>query len=157
MNASALIAIDTNVLVYAEGLGDVPRVNRARALFGRFEAGQLILPVQAAFEFLQVLIRKEKLPRERAVLSLDVWRKSLFVFSPTVDVVGLAAELVRDHQIQVFDAVILATAHLAGASLLVSEDMADGFSWRGVTVVNPFATPLHPTLQETLDALDPTS
>lgn len=157
MNASASIAIDTNVLVYAEGLGDLPRITKARLLIERLRTRRLVMPLQVAFEFLQVLIRKEKIPRERAVRSLATWQETLRVVSPSPDVIPAAVELVEHHQLQIFDAAILATAHLAGASLLVSEDMADGFSWRGVTVVNPFATPLHPTLQESLDALDPSS
>lgn len=154
MNASASIAIDTNVLVYAEGFGDVPRINQARSLIGRLRAQRLVMPIQVAFEFLQVLIRKEKVPRERAIRSLAAWQANFELFAPGAVVITGAAELVESHQLQIFDAVILATAHLAGASLLVSEDMADGFSWRGVTVVNPFAPTLHPTLQTTLDALE---
>jgi hypothetical protein len=35
--------------------------------------------------------------------------------------------------------------------LALSEDMQDGFSWRGVTVVNPFASKRHPLLDGLLD------
>ena len=34
---------------------------------------------------------------------------------------------------------MLAAAEAAGAHLLLSEDLHDGFVWRGVTVSNPFA------------------
>jgi hypothetical protein len=33
-----------------------------------------------------------------------------------------------------------------GFRLLLSEDLQDGFTWRGVTVTNPFAAALHPLL-----------
>jgi predicted nucleic acid-binding protein len=35
--------------------------------------------------------------------------------------------------------VIFAAAAASGCRLLLSEDMQDGFTWRGVTVANPFA------------------
>jgi predicted nucleic acid-binding protein len=34
---------------------------------------------------------------------------------------------------------MLAAAAQAGCRLLLSEDMQDGFTWRGVTIRNPFA------------------
>ncbi len=37
------------------------------------------------------------------------------------------------------DALILNAAAEAGCELLLSEDMASGFAWRGTVVVNPFA------------------
>ena len=49
-------------------------------------------------------------------------------------------------QIAVWDAMILAVASEAGCSLLLSEDYNEGFAWRGVTVVNPFATTPHALL-----------
>ena len=39
-----------------------------------------------------------------------------------------------------------AVAADAGCRLLLSEDLQDGFTWRGVTVVDPFADKPHPLL-----------
>ena len=44
---------------------------------------------------------------------------------------------------------ILAAAE-AGCRLLLSEDMHDGFTGRGVTITNPFASSRHPLLAATL-------
>jgi predicted nucleic acid-binding protein len=41
---------------------------------------------------------------------------------------------------------MLAAAADAGCRLLLSEDLQEGFTWRGVTVVNPFADTRHPLL-----------
>jgi hypothetical protein len=38
--------------------------------------------------------------------------------------------------------------------LLLSEDMQDGFVYRGVTVANPFAERIHPLLASLMDSLD---
>lgn len=45
---------------------------------------------------------------------------------------------------------IVAVAAEAGCRLLISEDLQDGFTWAGLTIVNPFAQPVHPLLQAAL-------
>ena len=49
-------------------------------------------------------------------------------------------ELSCSHQLFLWDAIMLATAAVAGCRVLLSEDMHPGFTWRGVTVRNPFAS-----------------
>jgi predicted nucleic acid-binding protein len=60
-----------------------------------------------------------------------------------------AIDLAADHKLSIWDA-ILAVAAEAGCRLLLSEDLQQGFTWAGVTVVNPFITPLHPLLMAAL-------
>jgi predicted nucleic acid-binding protein len=57
-----------------------------------------------------------------------------------------ATDLAAQHQLGIWDSVILAAAADAGCRLLLSEDMQDGFTWNGVTIANPFASSLHPLL-----------
>lgn len=45
-----------------------------------------------------------------------------------------------------WDALILAVAAENHCRLLLSEDFQNGFTWRGVTVVNPFVEPRSPLL-----------
>jgi hypothetical protein len=52
-----------------------------------------------------------------------------------------AADLATDHQLGIWDSVILSAAAEAGYRLLLSEDLQEGFTWKGVTVTNPFSTP----------------
>jgi predicted nucleic acid-binding protein len=54
-----------------------------------------------------------------------------------------ALDLVVDHRLQYWDALILSASAEAGATLVLSEDMQDGFVWRGLTVVNPYAANMH--------------
>jgi len=49
---------------------------------------------------------------------------------------------------------MMSVAAEAGCRLLLSEDLQDGFTWRGVTVVNPFAAERHPLLAALLDMAD---
>jgi predicted nucleic acid-binding protein len=55
-------------------------------------------------------------------------------------------ELSARHQLAFWDAVVLAAAADATCRLLLSADFQDGFTWSGVTVVNPFAAAPHPLL-----------
>lgn len=49
------------------------------------------------------------------------------------------------------DAVTPIIAAEAGSGLPLSEDMQDGFGYRGITVANPFAETLHPLLASLLE------
>ena len=60
-----------------------------------------------------------------------------------------AADLATDHHFSIWDAVILSAAAEAGCRLLLSQDLQEGFTWKGVTVTNPFS----PTKHELLAAL----
>ena len=62
-----------------------------------------------------------------------------------------ATDLAVDHKVNIWDAVIFAAAAEAGCSLLLSEDLKEGFTWGGVTVVNPFAARPHPLLAGLLE------
>jgi len=59
-------------------------------------------------------------------------------------------DLVVDHRFQVWDALIMAVAAENHCRLLLSEDLHNGFIWRGVTVVNPFASPTSLLLDKVL-------
>jgi predicted nucleic acid-binding protein len=61
-----------------------------------------------------------------------------------------ATDLATDHHFGVWDAVILSASAEAGCRLLLSEDLQEGFTWRGVTVTNPFGPTRHPLLDALL-------
>ena len=57
-----------------------------------------------------------------------------------------AMDLATDHGLTIWDSVVLAASADAECRLLLSEDLQEGFTWRGVTVTNPFAPAIHPLL-----------
>ena len=59
-------------------------------------------------------------------------------------------DIAADHRLQIWDALILSVAAENGSRLLLSEDLQDGFTWHGVTVVNPFIVSPSPLLQDFL-------
>ena len=63
-----------------------------------------------------------------------------------------ATDLAADHGLTIWDSVVLAAAAEAGCRLLLSEDLQEGFTWRGVTVANPFAPTQNPILAALLAA-----
>ncbi len=132
-------ALDTNVLVSAQGLGDARRIAASRSLIARLPQGALVVPVQALGELFRVLIRKGGVSPSDAAKAIEVWRAGATIQDTTVEVMERAVEIACAHGLYIWDGVMLAASQAAGCQLLLSEDLQDGFARRGVTVSNPFA------------------
>jgi predicted nucleic acid-binding protein len=140
-------AIDTNVLAYAAGVDDDERRDAAIHLMRTIPPQNLLVPVQVLGELYAVLVRKGR-PRDLARDTILGWRDFFGVIPTTTEALSRAAELASNHQFAIWDAIILAAAADAGCHVLLSEDMHEGFTWAGVTIVNPFASPPHKLLNE---------
>ena len=148
------VALDTNVLAYAEGINGAERRNAALALIPRLPQEAAIVPVQVLGELFNVLVRKGGKSRSDARDALLSWRDAASVVETSPEAMLAAADLATDHQLGIWDAVILSAAAQSGCRLLLSEDLQEGFTWAGVTVVNPFASPQHALLQALLEGDD---
>jgi len=62
----------------------------------------------------------------------------------------MGAALGAAHRMGIWHAVIMATASLAKCRILLSENMEHGFTWNGVTVIDPFRSSRHPLLATAL-------
>lgn len=144
------VALDTNVLAYAEGVNDAGKRDIVLELVRNLPQDTAAVPVQVFGELFNVLVRKAGKSRSDARDALLGWRDAFPALATTPEVMLAAADLATDHRLAIWDAVILATASRAGCRLLLSEDLQDGFTWGGVTVVNPFASPRHPLLDALL-------
>jgi predicted nucleic acid-binding protein len=140
------IALDTNVLVYAEGHGDAARCQRARAILAALDPAQVLLPVQVLGELHRVLIGKARRPAQEVRAAILSWADTYACLATDLSIMIAAQDLVADHQFSIWDAVVLASAASAGCRVLLTEDLWAGFTWGGVTVVNPFAEPPVPML-----------
>ena len=143
-------ALDTNLLVYAEGFGDDARVSRTRQLLDQLSEADLVIPLQCLGELFRVLTGKagrSALQAQEAVLG---WMDAFPVMESTPAAWRGAMDLCVAHQLASWDALVLNVAAEAGARLLLTEDLNPGFSWRGVRVVNPLAEPLDPLLLQLL-------
>jgi predicted nucleic acid-binding protein len=102
-----------------------------------------VLPVQALGELFNVLVRKAKRPAAAARTAMLTWRDAYPLSDTSFTVMINAADLAADHHLGIWDSVIIAATAEAGCRLLLSEDLQEGFTWRGVTVTNPFAHTHH--------------
>lgn len=125
-------------MIYAEDMFLDPRREKALELLKLIPPNRIVVPVQAAGETLNWLIKKGKVPKSLASERIANWLERYIAQPTTLSVMAAARELLSNHDFQVWDSIILAAANEASADILISEDMQDGFTWRGVTVVNPF-------------------
>lgn len=139
MPSPARAALDTNVLAYAEGLGDLRRCELARDLIAQLPVERVLLPAQTLGELYRVLTGKAGIAAPQARAALLSWADSFAVVDSTWPAFQSAFDLAADHGLQIWDALILSVAAEHRCRLLLSEDLQDGFTWRGVTVVDPFA------------------
>lgn len=146
------IALDTNILVYAEGANDIARKLKIRRVLGDLSRAdvQVMIPVQVIGELYNVLARKFRKTPSEARRSVLMWEDGYTFIDIRTETTLSAIDLSADHALSIWDAVILVASAQAGCRMLLSEDMQDGFIWAGLTVVNPFAEPLNPLLADYL-------
>jgi predicted nucleic acid-binding protein len=140
------VAIDTNVLFYAESGDADPKNTTAIELLERLRPEETVIPIQVAGELFAVLVRKARRSREEARDVVLSWGDHFPLIETSPDILLVAMSLAMQHQLPLWDAVILAAAADAGCRVLLSEDFQDGFTWAGITVVNPFAPAKNPLL-----------
>jgi predicted nucleic acid-binding protein len=141
-----MFALDSNILVYVEGVNGAAREAASRALIGQLPLNMTFVPAQALGELYNVLTRKAGWPGDRARTAVLAWKDSFPVAPTTASAMVEAVDLAADHRIGMWDSVMMSVAAEAGCRLLLSEDLQNGFTWRGVTVANPFAAKKHPLL-----------
>ena len=130
---------DTNVLVYAATKQDMAKRNIARELIGHaLEANHDgVITVQIMTEFINVMQSRFK----AAAKDIDEWVSQfypLLATEVTMDVVRNAMYVKEEYGIQYFDALVVSAAEKLGCQEIVSEDLNDGQTYRGMKAVNPF-------------------
>ena len=127
--------LDTNVLVYAQGVGS--KSEKARQVV--LEGG--IVSVQVLNELTNVLKRKFGLDWNEIAEVLEDVKTALDPVRP----IGLkthvaALDLSRDNGFNIYDSLIIAAALEADCDQLLTEDLQAGRRIEGLVIVNPFAT-----------------
>jgi predicted nucleic acid-binding protein len=140
------VALDTNILAYAEGVNGAEKRDEMLALLRRLPEHAVIVPAQALGELFNVLVLKAKRSRDSARTAVLTWRDAYSVTDTSAAVMTDALDLAHDHQMRIWDAVMLSVAAASECRLLLSEDLQDGFTWRGVTVTNPLGATPHALL-----------
>ncbi len=144
------VALDTNILAYAEGVNGISRKKSALEIVEKLPAESTFLPIQVLGELFYVLVRKAALPPKRARAAILSWQDTFPQIETSPSVLKSAIDLSADDDLSIWDAVILSAAAAAGCRLLLSEDLHEGFTWNGVTVTNPFAAKRNELLEDLL-------
>lgn len=145
-----MIFLDTNVLVYASTEQDARKRSIAELLIDEsIRNGNGAISFQVLREFANVMFKKFG-------LAADEVRRTLSIFGdiPRVPeseaLLDRGMEIKERYGIQLYDALIVASAEAAGCDTIYSEDMADGAVYDSVHVVDPFMNGpgKHPAVQE---------
>ena len=148
------VAVDTNILAYAEGVGDDVRRDAAIALMERIPQLTVFLPAQVLGELFTVLVRKGGKNAKQARETVLGWVDAFPTIDTSQRVLFSAMDLAAAHRLSIWDSIILVAAADGDCRLLLSEDMQDGFTWNGVTIANPFSRTPHPLLEVMLADAD---
>ncbi len=134
------VALDTNLLANAAGINGQERLEVTARVLDGLEDDEVFVPVRALGELYGVLLRKAHSSREDARGEVAHWRARTTPIPTTVEAMDAAIGLAAAHRLVIWDSVMLAAAAAeAACDLVLTEDMQDGFTWRGVTLRNPFA------------------
>jgi predicted nucleic acid-binding protein len=85
-----------------------------------------------------VLVNKAGFRPSDATAVVLRWSDQYFPVETSPGVLLSAIELSSAHGLRIWDAIILSAAASTDCRLLLSEDLQEGFTWSGVTVVTPF-------------------
>jgi len=137
-------------MAYAEGLGDKPRCEAAIRIIEQLPAELVVIPAQTLGELFRVLTKKANRDATTARQAIMTWADSFEIADSSWVAFQAAMDLATDHRLQLWDSLIMAVAAERHCRMILSEDLQNGFIWRGLTVVNPFSAPLHPLLKNIL-------
>jgi predicted nucleic acid-binding protein len=134
-----LVGFDTNILVYTLQTPGNTNLDRARDLVNRAAANASVaLLLQSLTEFSHVAIRKLRMDVDLVRRRVAAFRRVAAVHAPADEDLTAALDLVQDHRLAFWDALMCATADRAGLQYLLSEDMQDGRRLGNLTIINPF-------------------
>jgi predicted nucleic acid-binding protein len=133
------VFVDSNVWVYAVDEDEPVKRAQARAVLSPAARDTLITSAQVVSEFYTTVTQKLARPVAAEVAAGMVERMArLPVVAIDADRVQEAIEGSRSWQLSYWDALIIAAARSAGCDRLLTEDLAEGATYGGVRVENPF-------------------
>jgi len=134
----ASVFVDTNVIAYRFDASEPVKRERAAAVLDSDR--DFVISTQVMLELHSVLTRKLRPPlpptEARRILN-DL--AALPVVAADAQLVCRAAATSHEHQLSIWDAMIIEAAAEAGCAELWSEDLAGRGSLKGVRIVDPLA------------------
>lgn len=139
--AEVVTFVDTNVLVYAHDRSDARKQEVAQTILDRLWADRTgTLSTQILQELYVVATSRQKLamsPRDARDLVEAYAEWPVVRIEPAL--ILTASHLAETRRISFWDALVVEAARVAGATLLLTEDLQDGTWFDEVRVENPFA------------------
>jgi predicted nucleic acid-binding protein len=134
------VFLDTNVLVYAYDIDEPAKRDVALRTIGAGDPVSLVLSAQVLGEFFWVATRRLRRPLsvEAASAAVDALSE-LPCVAIDADLVMRAIGRSRADRLAYWDALIVESALADGCTVLLTEDLAAGTRFDGLTVVDPFA------------------
>lgn len=134
-----MIAIDTNIWVYALVDPDPSRRERAACLIGSVPRSEGLMPWQVLVEFGAVLSRRTRagLAHADAIEAVTRVGEVFPVVMPGRGCVRRALEMQRADGVSYWDALLISACAESGVHTLYSEDAQSREEIAGVKIVNP--------------------
>jgi predicted nucleic acid-binding protein len=132
------VFFDTNVLVYCTDTSTPLKQAVARDLvLQASHAAEAVLSTQVLIELFNVVTRKQRMPPENAQALVQAYARWPVIQSDA-SLVTMAIEKSIQHQLSIWDAMVLEAALRSGAETLYTEDLQHGQRFGTLTVINPF-------------------
>jgi predicted nucleic acid-binding protein len=146
-----VITFDTNILVYSIDNETPDKRDRSRDLLARARDAEVILAVQVLGEFLNVIRRTKRSQFQEALRQAERFATLFPVIETSAAHIMAAGAFAERYSLQLWDSIIWQVARSAGANFLITEDLQDGLSLEGMTVIDPFNPENDPILLALLE------
>lgn len=117
------LALDTNVLAYAEGVGEEARRVASLELIAALLVESVVLPAQTLGELYRVLTAKARRESRAARAAILEWSDTFVVADSTWTAFQSALDLASTHDLRIWDALMLSVAAECQCRLLLTEDL----------------------------------
>jgi predicted nucleic acid-binding protein len=131
-------SLDTNVLVYCADTQDLTKHEQALTLLALACAENWPIPAQVYGEFYVVATKRGHASRAQAAAQIEAWKLLMPALPSSAEAHRVALQLATQHQLQYWDALIIATCAEHGVKTLYTEDLPSLKKPAGVLVENPF-------------------
>jgi predicted nucleic acid-binding protein len=132
MNDNA-ISVDTNILIYLYDSSE-----KKRSIAENILAKSPKISTQVISEYINVTRRLLSLSKIDVLTQCAALLKDCEIIPVSSGTLTVAAGLIHKYDLQIFDAIIVASALEASCSVLYSEDMQHGLVIDNLTILNPF-------------------
>ena len=132
----AIVAIDSNIWIYALAEDDYKRSGTAKKLVKSHD--KIITSTQIVNEVCHVMLRKGGIDSSDVIGYIDYLYAKTNVVLVREESIRLAAQLRFDASLSFWDSLIVAIALENDCNALYSEDMQHGLKIKQLRIVNPF-------------------